>query len=49
VEPDIANKILTMIEYALNTGHLLALPKPYAKYSYIEKVIMMIKAGFLAF
>jgi len=49
VEPDIANKILTMIEYALNTGHLLVLPKPYAKYSYIEKVIMMIKAGFLAF
>jgi hypothetical protein len=47
VEPDIANKILTMIEYALDTRQLLVLPKPYAKYSNIEKVIMMMRAGFL--
>jgi hypothetical protein len=47
VEPDIANKILTMIEYALDARQLLVLPKPYAKYSNIEKVIMMMRAGFL--
>jgi hypothetical protein len=46
-DPDIANKLLAMIEYATKNNELLILPKPYAKYSYVEKVIMMIKAGFL--
>lgn len=46
-EPDIVNKIMAMIEYAQGQGEALLVHRPYQKYSYPEKVLAMIKAGFL--
>lgn len=47
LDPDIVNKIMTMIEYAHGNGEALLLKHPYQKYSYADKVISMIKNGFL--
>ena len=38
---------MTMIEYSSASGETLILNKPYQQLSYPEKVIMMVKNGFL--
>jgi hypothetical protein len=46
-EDDIANKILALIEYAIEHGQTMPLKQAYQSYSYPEKVLLMIKSGFL--
>lgn len=46
-EPDVVNKLMAMIEYAQDQGEILITEKPYSKYDYVDKVILMIKSGFI--
>jgi hypothetical protein len=44
---DIVNKLMAMIEYSRNSGEALSLKQPYQKLTYPERVIAMVKSGFL--